>query len=174
MQGSEILLSTSKLQCFPWYPGTQMQEEPLIPYQHTALLWQGHAHIVICLPESSSISSRADTGSVLGVLMAGTSMLACFPFIGISDTFIVQHFVPRRNWHRELLSPGVFIQVIIPWQGLEKQGPFRSSQSLSKLLAMSKQQLLSCGKPLYSFYCKVNPGTSSYYKTSKSFPTEVS
>lgn len=52
--------------------------------------------------------------------------------------------------HRKLLSPGVLTQVAFPGQGLEKQGSFSSSQSLSKLMAVSEQwQLLSFEKFLH-------------------------
>lgn len=61
----------------------------------------------------------------------------------------VSPLYPGGHWHRKLLSPGIFTQVAVPWQGLDKQGSFRSSQSVSKSLAVSKQQLLSCGKRLH-------------------------
>lgn len=107
----------------------------------------GSTPIVICLTEPSSITSRADT-ECSGSLWQEFLCWQRFPPQESSGSFPGIPLYPGGHWHWKLLSPGIFSHMAIPWQRLGKQESFRSSQTLPKVLAMSKQQLVSCGKLL--------------------------
>lgn len=131
-------------QYLPCHSDTQKQEQAqnLIPV-HCPLVARLEAHSLWSVFVSSS-TANTDTGRVLRVFMP--SCWQAFPSQELVVVSQVRLPYPGGQGHRKSLSPGVFTQVVIPWQGQKKQGSFRSPQSLSKPLAMSKQQLFSYGK----------------------------
>ena len=114
----------------------------------STVAWARSTFFVICLTESPSVFSGQPQTGHSGSL---GKIPPCWQVFPPQELVVVSQVSPLfqgGHWHSKTLSPGVFTWMAILWQGLKNQWSFRSSQSLSKLLALSKQQLWSCRKPL--------------------------